>query len=86
MNNYDWINWLIGPVCAAIGWIAGWRMRRNNTINAMQTTIDLLIEKNKELYDDIMRLRQEKDALRDEAIKRDNRIAELELEIERLKK
>ena len=86
MSNYDWINWLIGPVCAAIGWLAGWRMRRNDTINAMQTTIDLLVDKNKELYDDIIRLRQEKDALRDEAIKRDNRIAELEREIERLKK
>ena len=86
MNNYDWINWLIGPVCAAIGWIAGWRMRRNDTIKAMQTTIDLLVDKNKDLYDEIMRLRQEKDTLRDEGIKRDNRIAELELEIERLKK
>lgn len=86
MNAYNWISLLLTPICAFIGWLAGTRMRRNDTIKALQTTIDLLVDKNKELYDEILKLRQEKDALRDEGVKLDNRIAELELEIERLKK
>ena len=86
MNNYEWINWLIGPVCAAIGWLAGWRMRKNGALNAMQTTIDMLVNQNADLYKEMLSLRQENSSLKDEGFKRDLRIAELELEIERLKK
>ena len=52
----------------------------------IETTIDLLVAKNKELYDEIMTLRKENDALRDEGIKRDNEIAALRLQIEQLRK
>ena len=86
MTTYEWITTFLGPVCGLIGWMAGRRIRRNETIKALQTTIDMLVVKNQELYDEIMRLRQENDNLRDQGIKRDNEINELRLQIERLKK
>ena len=86
MTTYEWITTFLGPVCGLFGWLAGRRIRRNETIKALQTTIDMLVEKNKELYDEIMRLRKENDNLRDDAVKRDNKIASLELQIEQLKK
>ena len=86
MTTYEWITTFIGPVCGFIGWLAGRRMRRNETIKALQTTIDMLVDKNRELYDEIIRLRKENDELRDQGIKRDNEISEMRLQIERLKK
>lgn len=86
MTTYEWITTFLGPFCGLVGWIAGRRLRRNETIRSLQTTIDLLVQKNKELYDELMELRKENDALKDEGIRRDNRISELEREIENLKK
>lgn len=84
MTTYEWISTFLGPVCGLIGWIAGRRIRRNETIKALQTTIDMLVDKNRELYDEIVRLRQENDTLRDDGIKRDNEINALKLQIEKL--
>ena len=86
MTTYEWVTTFLGPVCGVIGWIAGRRIRRNETIKALQTTIDMLVQKNQELYDEIVRLRQENDTLRDQGLKRDNEIADMRLQIERLKK
>lgn len=86
MTTYEWITTFLVPVTGIISWLAGRRVRRNDTIKALQTTIDMLVDKNKQLYDDIVRLRQENDALRDQGIKRDNEIAALRLELERMKK
>lgn len=86
MTTYEWITTFLVPVTGIVSWLAGRRVRRNETIKALQTTIDMLVQKNQELYDEIMRLRQENDTLRDQGIKRDNEIAELKFEIERLKK
>lgn len=86
MTTYEWITTFLLPVTGIVSWIAGSRMRRNDTIKALQTTVDMLVQKNTELYDEIMRLRQENDALRDQGIKRDNEIESLKAEIERLKK
>lgn len=86
MTTYEWITTFLLPVTGIVSWIAGSRMRRNDTIKALQTTVDMLVQKNSELYDDIMRLRQENDTLRDQGIKRDNEIKSLKAEIERLKK
>lgn len=85
MTTYEWITTFMVPITGIVSWIAGSRMRRNDTIRAMQSTIDLLSQRNKELYDEITELRKQNDALRDEGIKRDNKIAELELQIERFK-
>lgn len=86
MTTYEWITTFMVPVTGVISWLAGARMRRNENLKTLQTTIDLLVQKNKELYDEILRLRQENDMLRDDAVKRDNRINELELQIEKLNK
>lgn len=86
MTTYEWITTLLVPVTAIVSWLAGSRMRKNSTINAMQTTIDMLVEQNADLYKKILDLRQENDTLRDQGLKRDNEIAELRLQIERLKK
>lgn len=86
MTTYEWITTFMVPVTGVISWLAGARMRRNENLKTLQTTIDLLVQKNKELYDEILRLRQENDTLRDDAVKRDNRINELELQIEKLNK
>ena len=86
MTTYEWITTFLLPVTNIVSWIAGSRMRRNDTVKALQTTIDMLVQKNNELYNEIMRLREENDNLRDDAVKRDNRINELELQIEKLYK
>lgn len=86
MTTYEWITTFLVPVTGIVSWIGGSRMRRNDTIKALQTTVDMLVQKNTELYDEIMRLRQENDTLRDQGIKRDNEIESLKAEIERLKK
>lgn len=86
MTTYEWITTFMVPVTGVISWLAGARMRRNENLKSLQTTIDLLVEKNKELYEEILRLRQEKDTLRDEGVKRDNEISELKHQIEKLKK
>ena len=86
MTLYEWITTFLIPITGIVSWLAGARMRRNENLKTLQSTIDLLVQKNKELYDEIMLLRKENDSLRDEAIKRDNRINELELQIEKLSK
>lgn len=86
MTTYEWIATFMVPVTGVISWLAGARMRRNENLKSLQTTIDLLVEKNKELYEEILRLRQENDTLRDEGVKRDNEISELKHQIEKLKK
>ena len=68
MTTYEWITTFLVPVTGVISWLAGRRVRRNETIRALQTTIDMLVQKNQELYDEIMRLRQENDTLRDQGI------------------
>jgi hypothetical protein len=86
MTTYEWITTFLVPVTGIVSWLAGARMRRSDTLKAMQTTVDLLVQKNRELYEELLRLRQENDMLRDQGIKRDNEIETLKNEIERLKR
>lgn len=84
MTTYEWITTFLVPVTGIVSWIAGSRLRRNDTIKAMQTTIDLLAEKNRELYTENLALRQEVANLKDDAVKRDKKIEDLERKMERL--
>lgn len=86
MTTYEWITTFLVPVTGIVSWLAGSRMRKNGAINAMQTTIDMLVEQNADLYKKVLELRQENDNLRVDAIQRDNKISELQREIENLKK
>lgn len=86
MTTYEIVSTALVPVSSVVSWLAGTRMRRNSTITAMQTTIDLLAQKNKELYDENSDLRKEIAGLKSEAAKRDLRIEELAQQIEKLQK
>ena len=59
MTTYEWITTFLVPVTGIVSWLAGARMRRNESIKALQTTIDMLNERNRELYEEQMRLRKE---------------------------
>lgn len=86
MTTYEWITTFLVPVTGIVSWLAGARMRKNGAISAMQTTIDMLVEQNADLYKKVLELRKENDNLRVDAIQRDNKISELQREIEKLKK
>lgn len=86
MTTYEWITTFLVPVTGIVSWLAGSRMRKNGAISAMQTTIDMLVEQNADLYKKVLELRKENDNLRVDAIQRDNKISELQREIENLKK
>lgn len=86
MTTYEWITTLLVPVTGVVSWLAGSRMRKNSTINAMQTTIDMLVEQNADLYKKIIDLRQENTDLRVSINAGNIEIERLKTEIERLKK
>ena len=86
MTTYEWITTFVGPVCGAIGWFAGRRMRRNDTIHALQTTIDMLNERNRELYEEQVRLRTENTELKAMLANNSKEIDKLKKELESRKK
>ena len=86
MTTYEWITTALVPATGIVSWLAGARMRKNSTINAMQTTIDMLVEQNADLYKKILDLRQENTDLRVSINAGNIEIERLKAEIERLKK
>lgn len=51
------ISLTIAPISSIVAWIVARRARNNDMLTKMQQTIDLLVEKNKELYEEVVRLR-----------------------------
>lgn len=49
----------IAPLTSVITWVVARRARNNDMLVKMQATVDLLVEKNKELYEEVLRLRNE---------------------------
>lgn len=45
------------PISSIVAWVVARRARNNDMLVQMQKTIDLLVEKNKELYEEVVRLR-----------------------------
>ena len=86
MTTYEWTTTFLVPVTGIVSWLAGARMRKNSTINAMQTTIDMLVEQNADLYKKIIDLRQENTDLRVSINAGNIEIERLKAEIEKLKK
>ena len=78
MNAYDWTALILTPLCSAVAWLAGWRKRKNDSITEMQQTIDTLVEKNAELYLEVIKLREENAELRAS-------VAALQLELSQLR-
>ncbi|MCQ2607742.1 MAG: hypothetical protein MJ197_03545 [Bacteroidales bacterium] len=69
----------LSPITGIATWIVSRRVRDNNTLNDLQKTIDMLVDKNNELINEITELRQENAELKAGQ-------AELKLQIESLKK
>lgn len=86
MTTYEWITTFLVPITGVVSWLAGARMRKNGAISAMQTTIDMLVQQNADLYKEMLELRQENSNLKNDANKRDIEIERLKHEIENLKK
>ena len=51
------ISLAIAPLTSIIAWVVARRARNNDMLIKMQETIDLLVEKNRELYEEVIRLR-----------------------------
>lgn len=48
---------LLTPLSSVIAWVVARRARNNDMLTKMQQTIDLLVEKNRELYEEVIMLR-----------------------------
>lgn len=83
---YMWLTFLLPPVTSVVTWVATKYTRKSNTLQTMQESIDMLIEKNKDLYEQVIGLRKENAELKSgqTAIRQEN--AELKKQIESLKK
>lgn len=45
------------PISSIVAWVVARRARNNDMLTKMQQTIDLLVEKNKQLYEEVVMLR-----------------------------
>ena len=52
------ISILITPLSSVITWVFARRARNNDMLTKMQNTIDMLVEKNRELYEEVVALRE----------------------------
>ena len=85
-NLVQYIGFLLTPIAGIVSWFAARRKREkdlldgmNDSLQDMQATIDMLVEKNKQQLDEIIQLRSENAALRAE-------LAEIKTELEKIKK
>lgn len=51
------ISILLTPLSSVVAWVVARRARNNDMLTKMQQTIDLLVEKNRELYEEVIMLR-----------------------------
>lgn len=71
------IGYLIAPITALAGWLAGRRLRNNDMLNRMQETVDMLIDKNSILIEQMTKLRSENSQLKTQLMAVRNENAEL---------
>jgi len=69
-------------VAGAIGWLAGRRKQRNDFLSELQSSVDLLSEKNKIFVEEVVHLREENINLRCEVaeLREGNRALRSEIE------
>lgn len=78
--------YLLTPVTGVVSWFAAKRVRNNETLNKLQSTIDSLVEKNCELIGQMTELRAENSQLKTELLAVRNENAELKRGQDELKK
>lgn len=83
---YQWLTFLLPPVTGVIGWFSSRYTRKADTIQKMQESIDLLLEKNAELYQQVTKLREENAELRKSNIELKTGQRKLQQEFAKLKK
>ena len=49
--NFELLQWMLVPVTSVVTWLVSTRKRRNDTLASIQTTVDLLVNKNHELVE-----------------------------------
>lgn len=83
---YKWLTFFLPPITAVITWVTTRYTRKAGTLETMQKSIDMLVEKNAELYKQVTELRKENAELKvsNEEL-RDGQI-KLQKEISKLKK
>ena len=54
MDLFNWISLGIAPISSVITWFAARRSRNNSTLKDLQATIDMLVDKNTEIYNKIV--------------------------------
>ncbi|MDR1811178.1 MAG: hypothetical protein LBR34_12400 [Prevotella sp.] len=64
MDLENIISYIAPALTALIGWLFGRKKERNDFLNDLQASIDLLAEKNKLLMEEIVKLRDENAQLR----------------------
>jgi len=82
----DMANVLITAIAGAIGWLAGRKKQKNDFILELQSSIDLLSEKNRQLVEEVVLSREENARVRSEVIKLREENKVLRFEIEALNK
>lgn len=67
-NIYQWLTFILPFVASAIAsvvtWFAARHTRQVSTIESMQHSIDMLVQKNEELYSEIIQVRAENETLK----------------------
>jgi len=85
MESFDIIN-IITPVLTLIGgWLFGRRKQKNDFLTELQSSIDLLAEKNKYQMEEIIKLREEIVSLRKENAQLRKEIEELNERLQNIK-
>ena len=60
----DILPYIISVITGITGWLTGKRKQNNDFLKDLQASIDLLAEKNKQLMEEVVQLRQENAKLR----------------------
>ena len=60
----DIINVITTVIAGVVGWFVGRRKQKNDFLSELQSSIDLLASKNKELMQEVVALRQENAKMR----------------------
>jgi len=61
---YKWLVFLLPPLTSLITWLAAKYTRKSTTLQTMQASIDMLVQKNSELYEEVVQLRVENTELK----------------------
>jgi len=77
---------LTTAIAGVVGWLAGRKKQKNDFLSELQSSIDLLSEKNRKLMEEVVLSREENAKIRGEVIKLREENKVLRFEIEALNK